>query len=54
MSLRPLFDPLDGTILSAQAVGGDGVDKRIDILATAMTAEAARAGAPERLVRPAS
>ena len=38
MSLKLLFDPDDGTILGAQAVGGDGVDKRIDVLATAMTA----------------
>ncbi len=38
MSLKLLFDPNDGTILGAQAVGGAGVDKRIDILATAMTA----------------
>jgi NADPH-dependent 2,4-dienoyl-CoA reductase/sulfur reductase-like enzyme/rhodanese-related sulfurtransferase len=37
MSLKLLFDPDDGTILGAQAVGGDGVDKRIDILATAIT-----------------
>ncbi len=38
MSLKLLFDPDDGTILGAQAVGGDGVDKRIDVLATAMAA----------------
>ena len=37
MSLKLLFDPDDGTILGAQAVGGDGVDKRIDIIATAIT-----------------
>jgi NADPH-dependent 2,4-dienoyl-CoA reductase/sulfur reductase-like enzyme/rhodanese-related sulfurtransferase len=37
MSVKLLFDPFDGTILGAQAVGGSGVDKRIDILATAMT-----------------
>jgi NADPH-dependent 2,4-dienoyl-CoA reductase/sulfur reductase-like enzyme/rhodanese-related sulfurtransferase len=36
MSIKMLFDPDDGTILGAQAVGGEGVDKRIDILATAM------------------
>ena len=36
MSLKLLFDPVDGTILGAQAVGGAGVDKRIDVLATAM------------------
>jgi len=38
MSLKLLFDPDDGTMLGAQAVGGDGVDKRIDVLATAMAA----------------
>jgi rhodanese-related sulfurtransferase len=38
MTLKLLFDPVDGTILGAQAVGGSGVDKRIDILATAMSA----------------
>ena len=38
MTLKLLFDPSDGTILGAQAVGGSGVDKRIDILATAMAA----------------
>ena len=42
MSLKLLFDPDDGTILGAQAVGGDGVDKRIDVLATAMAAGIAR------------
>jgi NADPH-dependent 2,4-dienoyl-CoA reductase/sulfur reductase-like enzyme/rhodanese-related sulfurtransferase len=38
MSLKLLFDPGDGTILGAQAVGKAGVDKRIDVLATAMAA----------------
>jgi NADPH-dependent 2,4-dienoyl-CoA reductase/sulfur reductase-like enzyme/rhodanese-related sulfurtransferase len=38
MSLKLLFDPDDGTILGAQGVGGTGVDKRIDVLATAMAA----------------
>ncbi len=38
MSLKLLFDPDDGRILGAQAVGGDGVDKRIDVLATAISA----------------
>jgi NADPH-dependent 2,4-dienoyl-CoA reductase/sulfur reductase-like enzyme/rhodanese-related sulfurtransferase len=37
MSLKLLIDPVTGTILGAQAVGGSGVDKRIDVLATAMT-----------------
>ncbi len=38
MSLKLLFDPDSGAILGAQGVGGDGVDKRIDVLATALTA----------------
>lgn len=38
LSLELLIDPEDGAILGAQAVGADGVDKRIDILATAMRA----------------
>ena len=39
MSLKLLFAPDDGRILGAQAIGGNGVDKRIDILATAIQAE---------------
>jgi len=35
MALKLLVDP-DGTILGAQGVGVDGIDKRIDVLATAM------------------
>lgn len=35
MHLKLVFDT-DGTILGAQGVGGDGVDKRIDVVATAM------------------
>jgi len=31
-----LFDPDDGTILGAQAIGEEGVDKRTDVLATAI------------------
>ncbi|GAA2715999.1 FAD-dependent oxidoreductase [Actinoplanes palleronii] len=38
MSLKLLFDPHDRRILGAQAVGGEGVDKRIDVLATAIHA----------------
>ncbi|MCE5270736.1 FAD-dependent oxidoreductase [bacterium] len=38
MSIKLLFAPSDGRILGAQIVGGEGVDKRIDILATAITA----------------
>ena len=36
MALKLLYDPSGGSILGAQAVGGDGVDKRIDVIATAM------------------
>ena len=36
IALKVLFDPRDGRILGAQAVGADGVDKRIDVIATAM------------------
>jgi len=36
MTLKLLFDPKTGLILGAQGVGGDGVDKRIDILAVAI------------------
>jgi rhodanese-related sulfurtransferase len=36
MAMKLIFDPDDGTILGAQAVGRNGVDKRIDIIATAM------------------
>lgn len=36
ISLKLLFDPGDGKILGAQAVGGAGVDKRIDVLAMAI------------------
>jgi rhodanese-related sulfurtransferase len=38
MHLKVLFDPLDGTLLGAQAAGYDGVDKRIDVLAVAIRA----------------
>ncbi len=36
MSLKILFAPDTGRILGAQAVGGEGVDKRIDVLAVAI------------------
>ncbi|MFH0985056.1 MAG: FAD-dependent oxidoreductase, partial [Candidatus Omnitrophota bacterium] len=39
ISLKLIFDPAKGTILGAQAVGHDGVDKRIDVLATALRAK---------------
>lgn len=35
-SLKLIFDPNSGEILGAQGVGRDGVDKRIDVIATAM------------------
>ncbi len=38
MVLKLLWDPETGRILGAQAVGGNGVDKRMDVLATAITA----------------
>ncbi len=38
MHLKVLFDPNDGLLLGAQAVGVDGVDKRIDVLAVAIRA----------------
>ena len=37
ISLKLLFDPGTGEILGAQGVGGTGTDKRIDVLATAIT-----------------
>ena len=36
MILKLIFDPASGKVLGAQAVGGEGVDKRIDVIATAM------------------
>ncbi|HPT69075.1 MAG TPA: FAD-dependent oxidoreductase [Syntrophomonas sp.] len=38
MTLKLLFAPEDGKVLGAQIVGYDGVDKRIDVLATAIHA----------------
>lgn len=38
-SLKLIFDPKSGEILGAQGVGRDGVDKRIDVIATAMRGE---------------
>jgi NADPH-dependent 2,4-dienoyl-CoA reductase/sulfur reductase-like enzyme/rhodanese-related sulfurtransferase len=38
MTLKLIFAPEDGKILGAQGVGGQGVDKRIDILAVAIQA----------------
>lgn len=36
--MKILFSPEDGKLLGAQAVGNEGVDKRIDVLATALKA----------------
>ncbi len=38
MHIKLLFDPDQGRILGAQIVGRDGVDKRIDVIATAIRA----------------
>ena len=38
MTIKTLYSPADGKILGAQIVGFDGVDKRIDVLATAIRA----------------
>lgn len=36
MALKLIFDPTSGEILGAQGIGIEGVDKRIDVIATAM------------------
>jgi len=36
LTLKLTFEPATGRVLGAQAVGADGVDKRIDVVATAM------------------
>ena len=38
ISLKVLFDPKTGKLLGAQGIGRDGVDKRIDVIATAIYA----------------
>ncbi|MDL5352723.1 FAD-dependent oxidoreductase [Microbacterium sp. zg-YB36] len=38
MAIKTMVDPDTGRILGAQIVGGSGVDKRIDVIATAMHA----------------
>lgn len=38
VSLKVLFDPENGKILGAQGIGRDGIDKRIDVIATAIYA----------------
>jgi len=39
LTLKLLFAPKDGRVLGAQVVGREGVDKRIDVLATAVAAK---------------
>ena len=38
VSLKVLFDPITGKLLGAQGVGLDGIDKRIDVISTAIYA----------------
>lgn len=38
--MKLIYDGNDGRVLGAQAVGGEGVDKRIDVIATAMAMRA--------------
>lgn len=38
LSMKVIFDPATGALLGAQVIGKDGVDKRIDVLATAIKA----------------
>ena len=45
--LKLLFNPTTGEIYGAQAVGADGVDKRIDILATAIKGQLTVEDLPE-------
>ena len=40
MTLKLVYREGDGRVLGAQAVGGEGVDKRIDVIATAMAMRA--------------
>lgn len=44
LSMKLLADPASDRILGAQVVGRDGVDKRIDVIATAMQAGVTAAG----------
>lgn len=37
MTLKALYDPESGRVLGVQGVGGKGVDKRVDVAATAIT-----------------
>lgn len=47
ITLKLLFDKANGKIYGAQAIGEDGVDKRIDILSTAISAELLVSDLPE-------
>lgn len=47
ITLKLIFDPVSGKLFGAQAVGKDGVDKRIDTLATAIKAEMTVMDLPE-------
>jgi NADPH-dependent 2,4-dienoyl-CoA reductase/sulfur reductase-like enzyme/rhodanese-related sulfurtransferase len=38
ISVKLLFDPAGGKVLGAQAIGAEGIDKRIDVLAVAIRA----------------
>lgn len=38
MSVKTLFDPVTGTVIGAQIVGYEGVEKRVDVIATAIHA----------------
>jgi NADPH-dependent 2,4-dienoyl-CoA reductase/sulfur reductase-like enzyme/rhodanese-related sulfurtransferase len=38
ISLKLIWEPVSGRVLGAQAVGSEGVDKRIDVIATAIAA----------------
>ncbi|MFI0369336.1 FAD-dependent oxidoreductase [Actinomadura sp. 1N219] len=44
MSLKLCVDPDDDAILGVQGIGGEGVDKRIDVVATAMSAGVTASG----------
>ena len=39
MTLKLIIDPITGAILGAQGIGTEGVDKRIDVIATAIRGE---------------
>ncbi|MDA9472790.1 FAD-dependent oxidoreductase [Enterococcus sp. 5H] len=47
ITMKLLFHPVTGKIYGAQAIGADGVDKRIDIIATAIKADLTVLDLPE-------